>query len=142
VSLKFPYKKYPAPYARGGFLYTASIPVSIALPVKDSPRSTRFEAIIDSGASGCLFHASIGRAIGLEIEKGERSQTLGTAGPSNLFLHDIAIHLPGGPITTRACFSDNLPVAGLLGMSGFFENFKIVFDPTALRVELERIYRT
>ena len=141
MSLKFPYKKYPAPHAQGGFFYAASIPMNISLPTKNSPRSKRFEAIIDSGASGCLFHAAIGRAIGLEIENGEPSQTLGVAGPANLFLHDVAIHVPGGPITTRAGFSDDLPIAGLLGMSGFFENFKIVFDPTALRVELERINR-
>lgn len=142
MSLKFPYKKYPAPHAPGGFFYAASIPVCIALPVKNSPRSKRFDAIIDSGASGCLFHAAVGRAIGLEIEKGEPSQTLGVAGPANFFLHDVAVHVPGGPITTRAGFSEDLPIVGLLGMSGFFENFKIVFDPTALRVELERINRT
>src|ERR1700722_5878135 len=35
-------------------------------------------------------------------------------------------------------FSDELPLAGLLRMVGFFEHFKITFDPTALCVELER----
>jgi hypothetical protein len=140
VSLKIPYKKYPAPNAPGGFFYAASIPVSIALPAKTAPRSKRFDALVDSGASGCLFHASLGRAIGLEIERGELTQTLGVAGPTNLFLHEITIPLPGGPITTRAGFSDNLPVTGLLGMLGFFEHFKVVFDPMALCVELERLY--
>jgi len=66
---------------------------------------------------------------------------MGVAGPANLFVHEIAIYIPGGPITTQAGFSDSLPIAGLLGMLGFFEHFKVVFDPTALRVELERLYR-
>jgi hypothetical protein len=140
VSLKIPYKKYPAPDSPGGFLYAASVPVNIARASKNAPRSKRFDAIIDSGASGCLFHAAIGRAIGLEIEKGEPKQTLGVAGPATLFLHEIALYVPGGPVTTPAGFSDNLPIAGLLGMMGFFEHFRIVFDPTALHVELERLY--
>jgi hypothetical protein len=141
VSLKIPYKKYPAPQTPGGFLYAASIPVNIALPAKNAPRSKRFDAVIDSGASGCLFHASIGRAIGLEIEKGEMTQTMGVAGSSNIFLHDISLYAPGGIIATRAGFSDDLPLAGLLGMAGFFEHFKIVFDPIAHCVELERLFR-
>jgi hypothetical protein len=140
VSLKIPYKKYPAPDAPGGFLYAASIPVNIALPTKNAPRSKRFDAIIDSGASGCIFHAAIGRALGLEIEKGQPTQTQVIAGPESIFLHDITIYIPGGPITTRVGFSDNLPIADLLGISGFFEHFKVVFDPTALHVELERLY--
>lgn len=70
MSLKIPYRKYPAPNAPSGFCYAASVPVNIGLPAKNAPRSKRFDAIIDSGASACLFHASIGRAIGLDIEKG------------------------------------------------------------------------
>jgi hypothetical protein len=141
VNLKVPYKKYPAPHAKSGFCYAASIPVSIALPAKHSPRSKRFDAIIDSGASQCLFHASIGRAIGLEIEKGGLTQTLGIAGPSKVYVHNISLYAPGGIIDARAGFSDELPIAGLLGMQDFFENFKITFDSTALRCELERIYQ-
>jgi hypothetical protein len=141
VSLRVPYKKYPAPQTPNKFLYSASIPVNIALPEKNAPRSKRFEAVIDSGASACVFHGSIGRAIGLEIEKGERMQTMGVAGATNLFLHDIALYAPGGVIFTRAGFSDELPLAGLLGMAGFFEHFRIVFDPVGNCVELERIFR-
>lgn len=115
--------------------------VNIALPTKNAPRSKRFDAIIDSGASGCLFHGSIGRAIGLEIEKGEKADTLGIAGTMDIYLHEITIYIPGGPITTRAGFADALSLAGLLGMAGFFEHFKITFDPINLRVELERHYR-
>lgn len=141
MSIKIPYKKYPTPHTASGFYYAASLPVSIALPAKNSPRSKRFDAIIDSGASGCLFHASIGRSIGLEIEKGETAHTQGIAGPSAIFLHDVSLYAPGGIIATRAGFSDALPVAGLLGMAGFFENFKVLFDSSALCCELERIYQ-
>lgn len=141
MSLKLPYQKYPDGQARGGFFYAATVPVNIALPAKNSPRSKRFDAIIDSGASQCIFHASIGRAIGLEIEKGEKVSTNGIQGPAQLYLHDISLFAPGGIIATRAGFSEELPIAGLLGMEGFFQHFTIIFDPTALRVELNRIYQ-
>jgi hypothetical protein len=141
VSLKLPYKKYPTPFAKCGFYYSASVPVNIALPAKNSLRSKRFDAIIDSGASSCLFHVSIGHAIGLEIEKGVHTQTLGIAGAMDIYVHEIALYAPGGIIITNAGFSKDLPLAGLLGMEGFFENFHITFDTIALRVELERLYQ-
>ena len=73
VSLKLPYKKVPD--GKGGFGYYAVVPVNIALPTTNAPRSKRFEGIIDSGASRCVFHAQIGRAIGLDIKKGEVETT-------------------------------------------------------------------
>jgi len=126
----------------GGFAYYAAIPVNIALPAANSPRSKRFEAIIDSGASNCIFHADIGRAIGLDVEKGFPLQTLGVAGPTSVYAHDICLYAPGGIISVRAGFSPDLPIAGLLGMKGFFDSFKITFDASALACTLERIYQT
>lgn len=76
----------------------------------------------------------------LDIEAGKPDETLGITGVERVFLHEVMVYIPGGPIKTVAGFSDNLSVAGLLGMTGFFEHFKIVFDPTTLRVELERLY--
>lgn len=140
MSLKVPYQKYPDGQARGGFFYAATVPVSIALPAKNSVRSKRFDAIIDSGASQCIFHAGIGRAIGLDIEKGEKVFTNSIQGATAIYLHDISLYAPGGIVAARAGFSDALPLAGLLGMSGFFEYFRITFDPIALRVELDRLY--
>jgi len=139
VSLKVPYKKLPD--GKGGFGYVAMVPVNIALSTKNAPRSKRFEAIIDSGASRCIFHAQIGRAIGLEIEKGEIESTLGIAGPTETYLHDISLYAPGGIIAVRAGFSANLPVAAVLGFMDFFAHFRITFDPTALHCELERLYQ-
>lgn len=138
MNLKIPYKKYPAP---GGFYYTAAIPVDISRPAKGSLRSKRFDAIIDSGAAGCLFHAAIGRAIGLGIESGQLEYTQGVAGKSKVYVFEIALHAAGATILTLAGFSDDLPIAGLLGMRGFFESFRITFDPASLQVELERFHR-
>jgi hypothetical protein len=139
VSLKLPYRKYPNQY--GGFVYSANVPVNIALPQKNAPRSKRIEAIIDSGATFCQFHADLGQAIGIEIEKGDVMESMGIAGPSQMYMHDITLYIPGGPVKIKAGFSRILPTAGLLGMNGFFEHFIVKFDPAALRCELERIFQ-
>src|SRR5215467_1132737 len=62
-----------------------------------------------------------------------------------LYLHNISLYIPGGNIIKiRAGFTDELPIAGLLGRKGFFEHFKVTFDPSnnPPGFELERIYRT
>lgn len=139
MSLKVAYKKNPD--SRDGFYYAAYLPVSIALPEKNSPRTKRFEALIDSGASYCMFNAAIGKAIGLEIEKGELVKSFGISGPANSYLHNIHLHAPGGIIETIGCFSDELPVLGLLGMRGFFDHFNVLFDSTALECEITRLFQ-
>jgi hypothetical protein len=139
VIFEFPYKIMPL--GGGGVSATAVLNVQIARPAKNAPRTKRFEAIIDSGASRCLFHASVGEFIGLDIERGEVEDTLGINGTSREYLHDIVIYLPGGSVNIRAGFSDQLPVAGLLGMNGFFEHFKVTFDPLGKACILERLYQ-
>ncbi len=78
--------------------------------------------------------------MGLDIDKGIVEDTMGINGVSRTHLHDIALYAPGGIINIRAGFSDDLPIAGLLGMSGFFDHFKVIFDPTAQRYELDRLF--
>ena len=91
---KLSYKKYPDAQT-GGFFYAAALPVSLALPQKNAPRTKRFEAIIDSGASVCPFHSAIGRAVGLEIERGQPVETMGIAGVTRMYIHEICLQIPG-----------------------------------------------
>ncbi|MDP9160496.1 MAG: retroviral-like aspartic protease family protein [Acidobacteriota bacterium] len=139
MNRKLPYKVYPDTRT-GGYFYAVVMPVQIAAPEINSPRTKRFEAIIDSGASSCQFNASIGAAIGLDIEKGDKVETLGISGSNEIYMHQISLYLPGGVVKTEAGFSKDLPVLGLLGMSGFFEHFKVIFDSATLQCELERIF--
>ena len=138
-TLKVPYKEFPDP--QGGVLWSAVLNVQIGLPKENAPRTKRFEATIDSGASRCIFHASIGEFIGLDIEKGDEEQTIGIAGPTPTYLHNIHLYAPGGIIEVCAGFSRSLPLAGVLGMKGFFEHFRILFDAAGQCCELERIHR-
>lgn len=138
VTFRLPYKKFPL--LDGGESFSAVANVNLALPIKNAPRSKRFEAIIDSGPSRCMFHGSIGRAIGLEIEKGQPEDTTGINGPSVNYFHSVNLYAPGGVLAIRAGFSDDLPIAGLLGMNGFFDHFKIIFNHESLHCELELLF--
>jgi hypothetical protein len=115
--------------------------VSIALPYKNAPRTKRFEAVIDTGATRCMFNADIGRYIGLDIESGDMEETQGISMISKVYVHEIAIYVPGGPINIRAGFMENLSVPGLLGMNGFFENFVVTINLAELAFDIERIHR-
>jgi hypothetical protein len=137
--VKIPYRVFPD--KSGTYLYSARLNVSIALPHKGAPRTKRFETLVDSGATRCMFDAGIGRFLGLNIQSGELEMTQGIGGLLNAYIHEIALYVPGGSVNVRAAFVEDLPVSGLLGMSGFFDNFTVKFDQSNLIFEIERIYR-
>ncbi len=115
--------------------------VQIALDGSNAPRTRRFEAIIDSGASRCIFHSGIAEFLGIEIQSGDCEITNGIGGEEDVWIHPVTLYIPGGPVKIRAGFKDNLPLAGLLGMSGFFDHFNVTFESLAGRCVLERVYR-
>jgi hypothetical protein len=55
-------------------------------------------------------------------------------------MHDIALYAPSGIIHLRRRFSEKLPIPGLFGMSGFFDHFRITFDPKARACTLDRMF--
>ena len=97
--------------------------------------------VASAGAERIAALGAFGQAIGLDIEKGQKETTLGIAGETDTYRHDVSLYVPGGIIAVRAGFSNRLSVAGVLGLMDFFANFKITFDPTALCCELERLYQ-
>jgi len=88
-----------------------------------------------------MFNAEIGRFIGLNVESGKLEETQGISALARVYIHQIALYVPGGPINIEAGFMENLPVPGLLGMNGFFENFIVLFDLSELAFDIERIHR-
>lgn len=136
--MKIAYKVFPKDrYGSPG--YSALLNVHISLPTPNAPRTKRFEAVIDSGATRCMFHADIGRHIGLDIQKGDQEKTQGIGGSEDTWIHPVRLYVPGGPIDIYAAFKEGLPVAGLLGMTGFFDHFTVMFIYPALACEIHRI---
>lgn len=88
-----------------------------------------------------MFHADIARHLGIDLAKCSTETANGIGGEESVPLHDIRLFIPGGPVVTCASFKENLPVAGLLGMTGFFEHFRVTFDCVSQACELERIFK-
>jgi hypothetical protein len=139
LPVRLPCKVFPV--KDGSYIYSAPLNVSIALPDKNAPRTKRFEAIVDSGATRCVFNAEIGRYIGLKIEAGTLEETIGIDSLSKVYVHEISLYVPGGPIVIKAGFMEGLRVPGLLGMNGFFENFIVKFDISVQTFEIDRVHR-
>jgi hypothetical protein len=114
----------------------------MSLPIANAPRTKRFEAIIDSGATRTMFHADFAKHLGIDLTKCQTERTVGIGGDEITYLHNVNLFVPGGPIVIKAAFKENLPIAGLLGMAGFFEHFRVTFDGRAQQCTLDRIFQT
>ena len=53
--------------------------------------------LVDSGADECLFHASIGRRLGIDIESGRYKRFDGIAGSLEAYMHMIEIQIQDSP---------------------------------------------
>lgn len=143
VALRIPYRVYPLPDGR--LDWHAALAVQLAAPDKSRVFTRPFEALVDSGSSICLFTSQLARVLGLSLEGGERAFTVGVSGErSVIYYHHLLLRVAGEVLRVRAAFSAHLPLPGLLGRSGFFDNFRILFDPTSdpAGMELERVYKT
>ena len=121
-------------------MYWVFLPVQFSMLAPNALRTKRIECVVDSGATRCLFHADIASFLGIDLRSGRLEMTNGIGGTEETWIHDVMLHIPGGPVKISAGFKENLPVAGLLGMKGFFEHFRITFDSVAKECTLERIY--
>ena len=122
------------------------IPVLLVHVSKGSSATASFEGIVDSGASNCLFHGDIARALGIsDLRTGKRSRTGGVVSGASmdLYAHEIRLHVGADNFLLTGFFSDQLPIACLLGRNGFFDKYIVTFDPTETNpgFELTRVHR-
>lgn len=68
---------------------------------------------------------------------------MGIGGSQDVWFHRVVLYVGDDALHIKAAFAPNLPVAGLLGRAGFFEYFKITFDPTSdpPGLELDRTHK-
>jgi hypothetical protein len=91
-------------------------------------------------ASRCIFDASLARHLELDLKSGILERTRGIGGSANGWVHQVCLYVPGGdPVTIHASFQEDLSIAGLLGMNGFFEHFTVTFNHLELCCEIKRI---
>ena len=94
--------------------------------------------LVDSGADVSLFHASIGRNLGIEIESGTYKEFEGIAGSLEAYMHDVELQIQdfSERVQIVAGFTESEGVDAILGQTGFFENYRICFDRRRGKMEI------
>jgi len=135
--MKFDYQKQPVLDDPGkSWIARPYIPVELS----HEGKNVRVYALIDSGADTSLFHSSLGRELGIDVESGRKSSFFGIAeGPGvNVYIHTILVQVVGDdtPIDMEVGFTDSKGVGAILGQSGFFDHYIVRFDRSKNRLEV------
>lgn len=139
-SLKFDYQVFPStPNEAFPQRRTVRRPV-ITIRLVFNGESVRYPVLLDSGSDFCMFHAEIGDVLKIPVRSGKRLTFHGTSGtPQHAFFHTIHYELGGWEMACYAGFSYDMKTLpyGLLGQTGFFDQFRIEFDYRKQRVEIK-----
>jgi len=138
--MKFKYKKFrisstPA-FPQRKYVLRPIIPILIT----HKGRTIGYEALLDSGADFCIFHAEIGEYLGISVVSGPREFFGGVVGSqATAYIHKVDFTIGGNSYL-------NIPVGfsydiaphgyGILGHEGFFNIFKVIFDLRKEQIEL------
>lgn len=142
--MKFPFERYPAhpipTHPNRNSVLRPTIPVYLIN--KETGADIGYLALIDSGADYCIFHASIGETIGLNIQNGGKMEYVGVSGVKQAaYFHNVILSIGGWKFNTYIGFSydfDKIEMPyGVLGQDGFFDKFKIVLDINKPEIELK-----
>jgi hypothetical protein len=98
-------------------------------------------AVVDSGCTITIINASFGELIGIPVRSGPSEKMTGFTGSEQetIYFHHIQLRVAGTSVRTMAGFCYGLPVQALLGRHGFFDHFKITFDPLRRGMQIDRI---
>ena len=132
--MKFRYKQYGSNVSR---------PV-VPITIKHGNKSIRYEALVDSGADACFFHAEVGELLGLDIKKGKAEEVFGIGGKASVYYrHKIMVEIGGWSREIEAGFlpdvAGRVMKYGVLGQKGFFDLFIIKFDLPKGEIELKEV---
>jgi hypothetical protein len=104
----------------------------IQIDVRNGDKHVQLICLVDSGADDCMFHSSIGEILGLDLKSGKHKPFGGIAKGVVIdsYLHEVEIQVQGFQerVWVLAAFCESSAVDGILGQSGFFENYKVEFE--------------
>jgi len=128
--------KYEFDYVKIGNNFFPIIPFI----VRSNEEFVPVNALVDSGATISLFNADIGRALKIDIEKGEKFYPTGISGKIPTYIHEVIIKIGDYEVKTKVAFTDELAVKiNLLGRESIFENFAVLFNDKLKKIVLEKI---
>lgn len=86
-------------------------------------------ALIDSGAEISIFRPEVGEVLGLDIEKGDKTELTGIGGRIAVYRHYIPLTVADWQIKCLIAFSYEFKVSvNILGRNNFFHKFVVCFD--------------
>lgn len=135
--MKFPHKKFVVQSRPSG---PASVVTRPVIPIHMAAQQrVAYEALVDSGADYSIFHAEIGEAIGLEMQKGHRVIFAGVSGVAQEgFRHSVKVEVGKWRLPCSAVFAYGLKIPyGILGQAELFDWFVVVFDREAGWLDLK-----
>ena len=127
----FPYVVLPS--KDGGEVTKPLIPIVLNY-TKTHKITPSIMALIDSGADVCFCLASIGKAMGIQLQKIKTEKTFTTANSTTFKAKPVNINLyvgvGGKSYPCVFYFTNSLPFQTpiILGQSGFFDHHQITFD--------------
>jgi len=95
-------------------------------------------ALVDSGAIDTLFPSVLGDTLGVDVLSGQRKKYFGIGGHSAIgYLHQCDMQVTGfAPwVKMTIGFLDTIQIP-LLGQSGFFENYQVIFERFRYQFEI------
>lgn len=103
----------------------------VPIELRHEQQTIRYEVLVDSGADTCVFPGDIGRAIGLDIESGEKFELGGVTGKLVVgYIHTVTLKIGNHSFRIKAGFMDTMrdDAFGMAGQKGLFDHFAIKFD--------------
>lgn len=102
------------------------------VPIRIKGKSDTIEllAFIDTGASYCIFKADVAEILGLDFEKGEKTEMiLGDGDPITVYLHKVLVTIADKELTAIIGFSQELKISfNIIGRKDIFEHFVVCFN--------------
>jgi hypothetical protein len=105
--------------------------------------SKRLRGIVDSGSEVTLFQGYIGDQIGLTVRSGPSHpiRLAAQSGAPLAYFHEVRMKVASGSVLIMVGFCYELGVPALLGRHGFFEHFRVTFDPSRMGMQIEPFQR-
>ncbi len=126
MALLYPYKFR---LAEDGSLLRLPI-VSVIFTNPQNRKRVEVHCLIDSGADDVFLSMEAAKALGVDVRKGSTKEYQGiTSVPVLAHEHTLLMTVEHDThqFSVACSFLSDLPVAGLLGQNGFFDNYKVVF---------------
>jgi len=112
----------------------------IQVGLHNGSKHVQLICLVDSGADDCMFNSSIADILGIDLKAGTRKRFGGIAKGIAIdsYLHPVEIQIEGFAerIPLIAAFCESAAVDGILGQSGFFENYKVEFEGYKGKLEI------